>query len=728
MIKKWITEKNYYRKLSSIKFSSVALSTQIIIAMLLGLGFGALQNSSYDLVEYIAKGFVLLMQMTAIPYISLSLIVGIGGLAAHAAKRGLKVSLVIILSLTSLMLAFIFITPLAFPEWQHAAYYSASPSRSSAEYDWLATFIPSNPFNALSNGIVPAVVVFSIFLGIGIINVKGKDKTLKVLSDLLASIYNVNTLVMKVAPIGVFCIAFRAMVTLQPTDFDGLIVFLLSSVVTVFFIGFLLLPAMVSIFTPFGYREVLNSFRQAMVTAFATGSFLIVIPIITEKVKILLSESSIASAQISRIPNIAVPITFSLPVGGKLLGLLFVAFAAWFSGIPLDSLDYGTLAVLGLPQLFASPAVAMPALLNIFNLPSSLYDLYLLSDNLLIGRLNAALTVVFACCFSLLIATVLTESLRVNWRKLLFTLVSVFVIGILVLLTLRYSFEAINYQYNGYKSFIDRDLVRYERNAKYVQQPEPEEAMLYPNLSVLQRVEKRGFIRVGYFRDDLPYAFKNNSGDLVGFDIEIVHMLAQDLKTDIEFVLIYRKEATALLSSGYLDMTTGMPVLPDNMRSLTFSAPHSTQRIAFIVKKNRRAEFIRWQDIIDDSSLLLAIPETFFYHDAIKRNHFKSTIWEITSPRLFFSKKYKDIDGMLYGAASGSAWTLLYPDYMVIEPTPLAPEVGMAFPINTDDVAFELFMRNWIEMKQRDTSIEALFQYWIEGQSIRSFLPTRVAK
>ena len=71
MIKKWITEKNYYRKLNSIKFSSVALSTQIIVAMLLGLGFGALQNSSYDLVEYIAKGFVLLLQMTAIQYLEL---------------------------------------------------------------------------------------------------------------------------------------------------------------------------------------------------------------------------------------------------------------------------------------------------------------------------------------------------------------------------------------------------------------------------------------------------------------------------------------------------------------------------------------------------------------------------------------------------------------------------------------------------------------------------------
>ena len=86
------------------------------------------------------------------------------------------------------------------------------------------------------------------------------------------------------------------------------------------------------------------------------------------------------------------------------------------------------------------------------------------------------------------------------------------------------------------------------------------------------------------------------------------------------------------------------------------------------------------------------------------------------------------IDAMLYGAASGSAWTLLYPDYMVMEPTPLAPEVAMAFPINTDDVAFELFMGNWIEMKQRDISIEALFQYWIEGQAIRSFLPTQLAK
>lgn len=673
----------------------------------------------------VAEGFVLLLQMTAVPYITLSLITGIGGLSAGAARQGLKVSLLVIFLLTILMLAFIFLTPIAYPQWQHASFYSASTIKVANQIDWLSAFIPANPFNALSNAVIPAVVVFSIFVGVGLMPVSGKSKTLRVLNDLLTAIYNVNSYVMKVAPIGVLCIAFRAVNTLLPSDLDGLLVYLLSSITVVLFLSLLLLPAVVSIVTPIGYRDTVKGFREALLTAFATGSFLIVIPVITEKIKTLLTQLRSTDNQVNQIPKITVPITFSLPVGGKLLGLLFVAFASWFSGIDMSVADFLSLAVLGLPQLFATPAVAMPALLEIFNLPISMFDLFLLSDNLLVGRLNAALSVVFASCFTILIATTLAKKISINWRKLGLTLLGVFVFGAGILLILRFSLESISHQYNGYEAFIDRDLVRFERPFTNVKSPNPNEVELFPTLSVLQRIKKRGVLRVGYFRDDLPYAFHNKSGKLVGFDIEIIHMLAQDLRVDVEFVRIFRKEAAEFLSTGYLDLTTGVPVLPDNMRTYTLSMPYGEQSLAIVVKKERRAEFIYWRDIVENTSSILSIPETFFYRDAITRNHFKGKVWEISTPRLFFKEEYQHIDAMLFGAASASAWTLLYPDYVVVRPAPVVPELAMAFPLNDNDAEFELFMGNWIQMKTRDKNLEILFRYWIEGEPVHSFLQTQ---
>jgi len=46
-----------------------------------------------------------------------------------------------------------------------------------------------------------------------------------------------------------------------------------------------------------------------------------------------------------------------------------------------------------------------------------------------------------------------------------------------------------------------------------------------------------------------------------------------------------------LLASGYLDMISGVPVIPNNMRCFTLSTPYSQQAIAMIVKGKHHAEF-----------------------------------------------------------------------------------------------------------------------------------------
>jgi proton glutamate symport protein len=164
-------------------------------------------------------------------------------------------------------------------------------------------------------------------------------------------------------------------------------------------------------------------------------------------------------------------------------------------------------------------------------------------------------------------------------------------------------------------------------------------------------------------------------------------------------------------------MTTGVPVIPDNMRRFSLSAPYSQQSLAIIVKDERRAEFTEWQAIITNESLVLGIPETFFYEDAVSTFFKHDTAWELSTPRLFFKDEYDNIDGMIFGAPAASAWTLLYPNYTVVMPKPIRPPLNMAFPINKNDQAFELYLRNWIQMKQQSLELDRIFAYWIEGKT-----------
>jgi ABC-type amino acid transport substrate-binding protein len=360
--------------------------------------------------------------------------------------------------------------------------------------------------------------------------------------------------------------------------------------------------------------------------------------------------------------------------------------------------------------------LAVPQLLELFNVPSSMFELFLVAENLMIGRLNSLLSVVFSTCLVLLIASSMLKKLTFKWSSFGRYLILLPALSIVAFISLRFTFDAISHQYQGYTKFIERDFILLDVKAKVLTEPDISILANEPTGDVLSRIKHRGFIRVGYFRDDLPYAFHNNEGKLVGFDIEIINLLADDLDVSIEFVRIFHNQAKELLSSGYLDMTTGLPVLPNNMREFTLTIPYSNQSIAFIVKEERRKEFTNWDKIFSRDDLIIGVPEIFYSENLINRYFESNKVWEISTPRLFFRDKYQNIDAMLFGAATASAWTLINPEYTVVVPKPARPELAMAFAINQNDSAFELFMRNWINMKKQNKAIDRLFTYWIAGK------------
>jgi len=688
------------------------------MAMIAGLIIGATTSTIFTGINEIANAFVMLLQMTALPYIALSLIIGIGSLSATRVNSELKKSLVILIALILLVLFFIFLAPIAFPNWQSADFYSLNTIKTTQEFNLLTLFIPTNPFYSFAHGLIPSIVMFSVFIGIGLMQVKAKKQTLMTLTGINNAIINVSNMVMKLAPLAVFCIAWRAAATIDSSQLDGLLVYIVTAFVLVSLLTFLILPAIVATITPLKYKDILKTSRQAMITAFATGSFFIVIPLIVEKTKHLIATMTIDNSKSDAIlaPNIIVPISFSLPIGGKLLALLFVLFSAWFSGSQISSGNYIDLLTVGLAQLFGSTSVAMPNLLALFNVSSALFELFLIAENLIVGRLGALLSVMFTTSLVILIATSILKQFTFKWSSFRKYLLLFPAISIIAFIALRFTFDSISYQYQGYTKFIKRDFIMLDVKSTVLEKPDITVINTKNNSDVLTRIEQRGFIRVGYFIDDLPYAFHNNKGKLVGFDIEIINLLADDLGVSIEFVRIFHKEAKTLLSSGYLDMTTGIPVLPNNMKELTLTVPYSSQSIAFIVKKERRSEFTNWQSIFNNENYIIGIPELYYNENLIKRYFKHGKVWKISTPRLYFKEKYQHIDAMLFGAPTASAWTLLHPEYTVIVPKPAQPPISMAFAINSQDIAFELFMRNWIQMKKQNNDISYLFDYWIAGK------------
>jgi Na+/H+-dicarboxylate symporter len=152
----------------------LSLSAQILIGMSLGLVVGIFFGEYCAFLQIIGDAFIKLLQMTILPYIIISMILGLGGLTFDQAKLMAKKAGVLMLLFWGISFVMVLLLPLSFPEWESAAFFSTSIIEEPKKVDFLNLYIPSNPFYSLANNIVPAVVLFSILAGIALMGMQSR--------------------------------------------------------------------------------------------------------------------------------------------------------------------------------------------------------------------------------------------------------------------------------------------------------------------------------------------------------------------------------------------------------------------------------------------------------------------------------------------------------------------------------------------------------------------------
>ena len=302
----------------------------MILALILGILTGLFFGEPAGNLDIIGKGYVRLLQMTVIPYILVATIGGLGSLDAGIAKQiGIRSGSLILFLWMATMLT-VLCLPFAYPDWTTAAFFSSSLINEGSSIDFLKLYIPSNPFDSLASTVVPAVVVFSILLGSALITLPNKKNVIDIMQTLGEALMKIASFVAKLAPIGIFAISASAAGTLYPGELEKLQIHLWIYLAGWSILVFLTLPLVVSLATPFTYRDVFRGAKTAMVTAFALGTVLVVLPMIAERCKALLAEREMESDEGEVTIDVLVPTAYSFPSAGTLLGLGFILFAAWF--------------------------------------------------------------------------------------------------------------------------------------------------------------------------------------------------------------------------------------------------------------------------------------------------------------------------------------------------------------------------------------------------------------
>jgi ABC-type amino acid transport substrate-binding protein len=284
-------------------------------------------------------------------------------------------------------------------------------------------------------------------------------------------------------------------------------------------------------------------------------------------------------------------------------------------------------------------------------------------------------------------------------------------------MAVRFFFGLFEPTYTKYQSFVEMNLMNEPVPATVHATPPPPLSLSDQQKTRMEMIHKRGTIRVGYFKDALPYAFLNSAGKLVGFDIEMANLLARELGVTLEFVLIDSQKMTEQLKAGYCDIImSGVAITTDRAQEMAFTMPYMANTMAFIVEDYRRGDFNSREAVQSLDAPRIGVPNVPYYIARVSEYLPRATLVPINSPREFFREKEEDIDAFVFTAEGGSAWTLVYPKYTVAVPLPDTMAIPLSYPIARGDQKMLDFLNTWIALKEKDGTIERVYDYWILGK------------
>ncbi len=381
----------------------LSLNTQIFIGALAGICFGLLMATHKDVAAthtgiylsgLIGGVFIDLLKMVMVPLVFTSIVVGIANLRAHHQIHRVWITTLIFSAVTMTLSVIIGITSanLFTPgkglnlEMFHDAIHGVSAVQMTLG-EFLAKFLNSlfmNPFAALAQGNIIAIVMFSLFMGIALV-VGGERyrNVLNLLQELFELSLRIVSWIMVIAPIGIMALLAKLMATQDAALLGTLLKFVVVILGTTLFHGLIVLPLILYIVTRMSPLKFFRGAREALVTAFATSSSSATMPVTMRCTEQHLHVSP-------SITGFVVPLGAHLNMDGTALYEAAAAlFVANLAGIELNLLQQclvcftAMIASVGAPGIPSAGMVTMMMVLQSVGLPVEAVAILLPVDRIL---------------------------------------------------------------------------------------------------------------------------------------------------------------------------------------------------------------------------------------------------------------------------------------------------------------------------------------------------------
>jgi Na+/H+-dicarboxylate symporter len=277
-----------------------SLNTQILLSAIFGITIGfslitigkdsvTTQTSLYA-ANLVGTLFIDLLKMVLIPLVFTSISVGVANLQAHKQIHRVWISTLgfFAFSMAIAIILGLGANALFHPgQGLHLEMFQNAMSNFEAKQQTPADFFTQflhglfmNPFAALAQGEVLAVLIFALFLGVALVIGGERYKNiLTLLQELLEIIMQMVRWIMTLAPLGIMALLIKLVVTQDLALLGTLGTFVAVVIGTTLFHAAIALPLILFLVTGMSPLRFWHGAREALVTAFATSSSSATLPI-----------------------------------------------------------------------------------------------------------------------------------------------------------------------------------------------------------------------------------------------------------------------------------------------------------------------------------------------------------------------------------------------------------------------------------------------------------------
>ncbi len=363
------------------RLKQISLGNWILIGMVLGLFFGLFLNFYVhdhfiknivlmDNVFYLGgNAFIRLMKMLVVPLVFCSIVVGVSSISdiRKIGTIGGRTILIYILTTAVAVTIALSIGILLKPGLglnMAAAAQTSNVTLNQTMTDTILNIIPENPLNALANGDMLPVIIFGVIIGFILAKLREETDVVNRFFEQSNKIMMAMTgIVMKFAPIGVFCLMAK---TFGSLGFDGILP--LAKYVVCVLIGlaiqaFVVYPSLLVVFTRLNPVTFFRKFMSVMFFAFSSS---------TSNATIPLNMNKLEDIGVSRdVSSFTIPLGATINMDGTaIMQGVAVMFAAQAYGIDLGTSALLTViftAVMASIGTAGVPSVGLVTLTMVFN-------------------------------------------------------------------------------------------------------------------------------------------------------------------------------------------------------------------------------------------------------------------------------------------------------------------------------------------------------------------------